>query len=302
MGRMADRVVVTGASGYIGGHLVSRLARDGWDITALNRRRSSHPLPSSVTDVVADVTEYPTLARHVAGADAVAHLACLPLAGSRADPSQAFRTNALGSFNVLEACRAHGVPRIVIASTAYVYGNPVTVPITETHPTFPTTVYGASKLAGEAFASAYRESHAMQTVVLRIFNVFGPAVDGAPRPTVDSAFVERARAGLPVTIHGNPEDARDFVHVNDVVDGIASVLSSPAVGVYNIGAGKAYTLRDLALAAGVPSNALRFDGSRRPALTWTADITRAMEDFAFRPRRDVLEFVSARRQELDPAS
>ncbi len=299
---VAEHVAVTGGSGYVGQHLVRRLIAEGWRVSALMRRPPASAVPA-VDVVLADVTEYATLEPHFRGVDAVIHLACLPINPSGADPRQAFQTNALGSFNVLEACHRHGVGRAVVASTAYVYGNPLTDPMAETHPTFPTNPYGASKLAGDAFTLAYAEWCRLTTVVLRLFNVFGPAADGQPRGTVEALFAERARAGLPVTVRGNPDDARDFVHIDDVVDALASALSRRASGVYNIGSGKAYTLRDLAKAAGVGDDQIEYDGLEidRPPAVVRADISQARRDLDFRPGTDVLDYVAGLALSADPA-
>ena len=286
-------VVVTGASGYIGRHLVPRLATDGWAVTALTRSPIRNLFAAPAKLALGDVTDYSSVTPHLQGVHAVVHLACLPLQASGRDARGSFTTNTLGTFNVLEACRQNGVRRIVVASTAYVYGPPLAVPMTELHPTLPSTQYGASKLGGDAFALAYDTPESMRTAVLRIFNVFGPAADGTPRPTVDSIFRERARAALPVTIHGNPADRHDFVHVLDVVDAIASALSPPAAGVYNIGSGRAHSLRDLALAAGVAENLIQVTGEQTRAVSYEADIARARRDLGFRPRRDVIVYVSS---------
>ena len=300
----AHRIVVTGASGYLGQHLVPRLAADGWVVTALTRHPDGSPFaprlgrfgpaqPVPVTPVRGDVTDYGSLTPHLQGVHAVVHLACLPLGASGRDPRGAFATNTLGTFNVLEACRENGVRRVVVTSSAYVYGLPLEVPMTEHHPTFPSTPYGASKLGGDAFALAYDAPESMRTAVLRIFNVFGPAADGTPRPTVDSTFRKRAQAGLPVTIHGNPADAHDFVHVLDVVDAVTSALSPSAAGVYNIGSGRACSLRALALAAGVDENLIQATGDQTRPAFYQADIARAKRDLGFRPRGDVIAYVSS---------
>lgn len=292
---MSGTVVVTGASGYIGQHLVRRLAEDGWKVTALLRRPPSGPVPPSVTVALGDVTDYPTLPPRFVGADAVVHLACLPIQPSSTDPRHAFAVNALGSFNVVEACRENDVGRVVVTSTAYVYGDPVTTPISEDHPTVPTNPYGASKLAGDAFAIAYGRSYGISTVLLRIFNVFGASADGRPRRTVETLFAERARAGLPVTINGHPGDARDFVHVADVVDALAAALCRNVTGIYNIGSGTAHSLSDVARAARIPDELLQraVDQTDRPPLVVCADISRARRDLDFEPRTNILDFVTS---------
>ena len=288
-------VVVTGASGYIGQHLVRHLAGDGWRVSAMMRRPPSHPVPPSVNVVLADITDYTTLHPHFAGAEAIVHLACLPIHPSSMDPREAFAVNALGCFNVLEACRRHNVARVVATSTAYVYGEPLTNPISEDHPTLPTNLYGASKLAGDAFTLAYARSDHLTTVLLRIFNVFGTPVGGGPRSTVETLFAEKARAGLPVTINGNPGDARDFVHVDDVIDALAGALSLDVSGVYNIGSGSAHSLYELAKAAQIDDDLISYGTEHvdRPPFVYRADISRATRDLGYLVRTSVLDFVAS---------
>ncbi|MDQ4142252.1 MAG: NAD-dependent epimerase/dehydratase family protein, partial [Actinomycetota bacterium] len=119
---VGEHVAVTGASGYLGQHLVRRLADEGWRVSAVMRRPPSSPVPVSVEVILADVTDHAALDPYLRGVDAVVHLACLPMNPSRTNPRQAFEINALGTFNVLEACRQNAVGRIVVSSTAYVYG------------------------------------------------------------------------------------------------------------------------------------------------------------------------------------
>ena len=266
------------------------------DVVAMVRRPTSNSTPAQVTQLMADVRDPGTLVPHLRPGDCVVHLACLPLEASNSQPRLAFATNTLGTFNVLEASRVQGVARVVLASSAVVYGPPLTVPMSEDHPTRPTSPYGASKLAGEAFAGAYAHHYERGLMTLRLFNVFGFAADGSPRGTVETIFSQRAAAGLPLRIDGHPDDAKDFVHVHDVVRAVLAACSTSATGVCNIGSGKATSLRSLAAASGVGDADLMVAApTSRDAETYTADIAMAQKLLGFQPGMGVEEFVAMSR-------
>lgn len=287
-------VVVTGAGGYIGTHLVAALRREGADVVAMVRPGRRTPLPEGLAVVEGDVTDPASLPGCLHRDDRVVHLACLALQPSEEDPEHAFATNTFGTFNVLRAAAAAGVARVVLASSSAVYGRPQAATMDEHHPTRPTAVYGATKLAGEAFVPTFACTATAGAAVLRLFNVFGKAADGRPRPTFETLIAERARASLPVTV-SSTEEARDFVHVGDVVGALVAAVRSSVEGVYNIGSGRATRLHDLALAAGVaPANLFVKAAAGPPApMSFAADIARARRDLGFRPTLDVVDFVQS---------
>jgi UDP-glucose 4-epimerase len=129
--------------------------------------------------------------------------------------------NATGTLVMLEAARAAGVKRFVYVSSSEVYGTSRSVPMTEHHPTFPSNAYGASKLAGEAYARAHFLSYGLPTVVVRPFNTYGPRChhEGDSGEVIPK-FLLRAQAGCPLVIFGDGEQTRDFTYVTDIVQGI----------------------------------------------------------------------------------
>jgi UDP-glucose 4-epimerase len=210
--------------------------------------RCAAPYLAGVTILCGDVRDFEQVSQAVTGKDIVVHLACLPVGPSLAHPIQDFEVNALGTVQVLKAARDHGVQRVIYTSTSEVYGRPQYRPMDEAHPTEPVTPYGASKLCGEIYCRAFERVYGLKSVVLRFFNLYGPAVDGRPRSTVDAIFVRRVLAGQPPVIRGNPEHARDFVHVRDAARAVwLAIQSEEALGqVINIGSGTATTLEQLA--------------------------------------------------------
>lgn len=152
------------------------------------------------------------------------HLAAVSgLENCRRNPDGAVLTNVLGTRNVLEAARKFDIQRVVFTSSAAVYGMPVTTPVGEDHPLRPMNLYGVTKLAGESLMRAYYDVYGLETVVLRLRNVYGVGVFTRWR-TVVPRFVRQAMEGKPLTVYGDGWQTRDFVHVLDVVEAIRLVL------------------------------------------------------------------------------
>lgn len=242
------RVLVTGGSGYVGQYVIPELVNRGARVTLFDSVRCAVPHLAGVSVLCGDVRDFEQVSQAVAGNDVVVHLACLPVGPSLAQPVRDFEVNALGTVHVLKAARDHGVQRVVYTSTSEVYGWPQYRPMDEAHPTEPVTLYGASKLCGEIYCRAFERVYGLKSVILRFFNLYGPAADRRPRPTVDAVFVRRVLAGQPPVIRGNPRHARDFAHVRDAARAVRLAIQSEAVlgQTINVGSGTATTLEQLA--------------------------------------------------------
>ena len=236
-----------------------------------------------------DVRDASAVARAVAGADAVFHLACLGVRHSLNHPRENHEVNASGTLVVLEAARATEVARFVHVSSSEVYGTARSVPMPETHPCRPHTVYGASKLAGECYARAYHDSYGYPTVVLRPFNAYGPrAHHEGDSGEVIPRFLLRALAGQPPVVFGDGTQTRDFSYVGDTARGIAEVgLRADAVGhTVNLGAGRETSILELAqqIPALIGAELPPVHEAPRPGdvLRLFADATLAQERFGYR--------------------
>jgi dTDP-glucose 4,6-dehydratase len=239
-------VLVTGAAGFIGSHVVERLVRDGVGVRAFVRYNSRNDygwLETSTLDLERDVEIFrgdlanpEAVAGAVADVDTVLHLgALIPIPYSYRHPREFVSANVEGTLNVLEACRRHGVRRLVHTSTSEVYGSPETVPIAETHRLWPQSPYAATKVAADQLALSYHRSFGLPVVVARPFNTFGPRQSArAVIPTVLSQVLTRDRIEL-----GSVHPTRDFVYVDDTAAGIvACAEASSALGeVVNLGTG-----------------------------------------------------------------
>jgi NAD dependent epimerase/dehydratase len=247
-------VLVTGAAGFIGSHVVERLVRDGARVRAFVRYNSRNDygwLEASDVDVERDVEVFlgdlanpEAVAGAVAEVDTIFHLgALIPIPYSYRHPREFLSANVEGTLNVLEACRRHGVRRLVHTSTSEVYGTPEMVPIAETHPLRPQSPYAATKVASDQIALSYNRSYRLPVVVVRPFNTFGPRQSArAVIPTVLTQALTRDRIEL-----GSVDPSRDFVYVEDTAAGIlACAESSSTEGeVVNLGTGVEVSVGDL---------------------------------------------------------
>lgn len=289
------RVLVTGGAGFVGSHLVDALAPAN-DVTVLDDCSTGDParLPDGVELVEADVADPDALARATPEGGVVFHLAArTSVERSVERPVAAHETNCEGSLRVLEAARRADA-RVVVASSAAVYGDPDTLPVAESAPKRPRSPYGIQKLSTDHLARAYHDLHGLDTVALRYFNVYGPRQRADGYAGVIAAFVRRALAGDPLAVHGDGGQTRDFVHVSDVVAANLAAARTDAVGrAYNVGTGEATSVRELA-------DVVRdLSGSEAPVVHESprdgdvrhsrADLSRARETLGYAPSVDVTE-------------
>lgn len=282
-------IVVTGGSGFIGSHLASHLAEDGHKVRIIDI--VPPPLGVGVEFVRGSVLDPLRLSKLFEGAEAVAHLAALvDVSASVKDPFSDFTVNALGTLYVLEAARKAGVKRVAYASSAAVYGNPVKLPIAETHPTSPLSPYGNSKLSAEKQVLLYNSLCGMENTALRLFNVYGSGQSPqSPYSGVITKFASAIREKRRPIIYGDGSQTRDFVHVDDVCDAFCMALSSRGfASPMNIASGREISVKDLlwkmcslAGAEPHPEYLAQREGEIEKSL---ADITLAKRQLGFAPK------------------
>jgi NAD dependent epimerase/dehydratase len=248
-------VLVTGAGGFIGSHLVERLVEEGCRVRALTHYNSRNDwgllelLPAetlaAVEVVSGDVTDPFAVRKAVKGCEVVYHLASLiAIPYSYEAPQSYVSTNVLGATNVMQACLDERVQRVVHTSTSECYGTAKYVPIDEAHPLQPQSPYSASKIGADAIAESYHRALGLPVATIRPFNAFGPRQSArAVIPTV----IAQALAGNEVRL-GSLTPTRDFTFVTDTVDGFIRVgNANEAVGqVINVGSGREISIGDLA--------------------------------------------------------
>lgn len=246
--------LVTGGAGFIGSHLVEHLLANDHAVTVLDDfstgRREHLPTHARLALIEADLLRVGA-DRFSGSYDGVVHLAALPSVNdSWTDLLRAHKLNLTATLRVIELAQGAGIPRMVYASSAAVYGDPLRVPVQEDDTTLPLSPYGLQKLAGEHYGRLLASEGGITFVGLRFFNVFGPRqVATSPYSGVISKFAAAFRAGESITINGDGSQTRDFVYVTDIVRGIAQALSLtglPPFSVCNLGTGRAVSIQELA--------------------------------------------------------
>jgi UDP-glucose 4-epimerase len=287
------RVLVTGGGGFIGSHLTEALVAAGARVRVLDdfssgRREHLQTVAARIEIVAGDVCDEAALDQAVAGVDTVMHLAARCVRLSLFDPEDVHRVNSHGTLRVLGAARRHGVGRVVYVSSSEVYGTAVSAPMSEDHPLNPTTIYGATKLAGELYTQALARSFDLPAIVVRPFNAYGPrahfkGVYGEVIPR----FTVRLLNGRRPVIFGDGRQTRDFTYVGDTVRGLLAAASVPrATGqVFNVARGEEVTVQRLAtlLAKGLGTELTPEFTEPRPADVrrhW-ADVGRARRELGF---------------------
>ena len=248
---MSKRILITGGAGFIGSHLARHFAEQA-EVTVLDDLRSGYVrnlegvrcrfLPGSILDDVA-------LKQAIAGAEEVYHLAAMvSVPESVAKPADCAELNTEGTRRVLDAALASGARKVVLASSAAIYGDNPTTPKLESMPPEPKSPYAETKLAGEKLLEQYRVAHGLGTASLRFFNVFGPRQD--PRSAYAAAvpiFIAKALCDEPIGIYGDGCQTRDFIHVTDIVGALAYAGDSKDMsGTYNVGYGQSQSILALA--------------------------------------------------------
>ena len=272
------KVMVTGGAGFIGSHIAEHFCSlpEDVEVVVLDNFRSGHQRNLKAYEtrgrlqfVEGSVTDRELVERTAAGCDYIFHLAAMiSVPESLERPYECVELNVNGTLSVLDAARKQGVKKVVLSSSAAIYGDDPTLPKLESMRPAPKTPYGITKLDGEYYLEMYRQEYGVPTTSLRYFNVFGPRQD--PKSQYAAAvpiFIHRAVRGDDITIFGDGKQTRDFVFVKDVVAANVLAASTPAMhGVYNVAGGETVTILQLAesIVAEVGSKSKIIHGPERP--------------------------------------
>ena len=303
------RLLITGGAGFIGSEVVRQAAEIATEVLVVDNLVNGHRenlegLPEHVRFFEADIRDIALMRALLDGVDAVFHLASLGVRHSIHSPRENHDVNATATLDLLAAAHAAGVERFVYISSSEVYGTAKWVPMNEDHPTFPKTVYGASKLAGECHTRAYHDTYGFATVVVRPFNTYGPrSHHEGDCGEVIPKFMLRGMAGKPMVIFGDGTQTRDFTYVSDSAYGILLAgAADDAVGqTVNLGSGVEFMINDLvaevARALGMPQPLVEHTEPRPgDVLRLCADMSKARELYGYRPRVSFVEGLAKLRE------
>ena len=225
------KILVTGGGGFIGSHLVDLLLNRHHSVVVLDNFSTGHrsnipAVHASLQIIEGDVRHPESVNCAAAGCDAIVHLAAVAsVQASVDDPLGTHQVNLVGTVNLLEAAKRYDISRFVFASSAAVYGNTETIPVSEATSLSPLTPYAADKLASEYYIDFYRRQYDLSPVIFRFFNIFGPRQDpSSPYSGVISIFMQRAISNKPITVFGDGEQSRDFVYIADLVQLLANAV------------------------------------------------------------------------------
>ena len=250
------RVVVTGGAGNVGSHVVdAAIAAGAREVIALDALVRG--VPENLSDALKtgsarlielDIRDREAVVTAIHGADVVFHQAALRWTRCQEAPRECQEVMVDGTFNVLDAAVQAKVKKVVLASSAVVYGEPVRLPFDEDHPLNGGTVYAAAKVANEQMGRAFARLHDLPVVTLRYFNVYGPRMDVRSRfVEVMVRWLDLIDAGKPLTLFGDGSASADFVYVGDVARANVLACESPATdAIVNVCSGVETRMRDLA--------------------------------------------------------
>lgn len=243
--------LITGAAGFLGSALGNHLAREGHQVRGLDDLSTGDPrgLSPDVHFTRGDVNDRPKLWTLLQEVDCVYHLAArVSVPESVLYPREYNAVNVGGTVSLMEAMRDVGVRRVILASSGAVYGDQGEQPLNETAIPDPGSPYAVSKISAEHYVRTIGTLWGMETVCLRIFNAYGPGQHlPASHPPVVPHFLRQALRGGTLVVHGNGEQTRDYVYVDDVVSAMVAAATAPNVNgrVINVGSGTETSIREL---------------------------------------------------------
>lgn len=242
--------LITGAAGFLGSALARRLVREGQNVRGIDDLSTGEPQTvSGIHFTRGDVNDRPKLWTLLQEVDCVYHLAARVLVSeSLLYPREYNQTNVGGTVSLMEAMRDVGVRRVVFISSGAVYGNHTQQPLSENSEVDPRSPYAVSKLAAEYYVRTIGALWGIETVILRVFNAYGPYQHLPPsHPPVVPNLLRQAVRGGTLVVHGDGSQTRDFVYVDDVVQAMVAAATAPNVdrSIMNVGSGVETSVRDL---------------------------------------------------------
>ncbi|PSN86608.1 hypothetical protein B9Q03_11605, partial [Candidatus Marsarchaeota G2 archaeon OSP_D] len=292
-------ILVAGGAGFIGSNLVDELLKRGFEVRVLDDLSSGkldnlrhHMNDKGFEFFQGSVTDYPTVLRVASGVDAVVDLAAKGnLAKSVEDPVSYHSVNTSGALYLLDACARKGVEKFVFTSSGSVYSSEATGAIDESTPYDPASPYAATKVCAEIYCKTFRKVYGLKTVILRLFNVYGPRREKSSYAGAVTNFMLKIMRGEPVEVFGDGTDVRDYVYVGDVVKAIILSLEKDVSGEYNVGTGVGTSTSSLiqmiGKVVGVQPSLINKPKRQGDTPSRVADITKSRKELGYTPEHDL---------------
>jgi UDP-glucose 4-epimerase len=278
-------IAVTGGAGYIGCTLIKNLLEEGHVVSSIDNQtkgdysKLSQLKAKNLTMIEGDIRNTDDLNTTFKGVDAVVHMAALSdLEVCNENPEEAISVNVYGTHRVLEVADRNKIQRIVFCSSAAVYGIPSSLPVTERHALHPLNLYGVTKFAGEKLVDAHHRNSGCETINLRFGNVYGVGLYTSWVGVIPK-FVALGLEGRPLTVYGDGESTRDFVHVEDISRAIVLSLTTKGISgeTFNIGS-ETTTVNEIASLVAI---GIKKATGRRPDITHVLPRPRETKDFSY---------------------
>ena len=292
------KILITGGAGFVGSHLTQKLLKEDAEIIVFDNlsfgTEENIPKAPNVFFYNGDVRNKEDLRNACAGVDVIIHLAAIvSVAVCEKYPELCYENNVIGTRNVFEVGKELDIPKIIYASSAAVYGNLESSSITEKDSVEPISEYGKSKLEKERIAQEYADS--INSIGLRFFNIYGPGLSMKNAyPSVLVAFFKKIKEGQAITVFGDGNQTRDFVHVYDIVQAISKSLKTTPAGskIYNVGTGIETSIITLAefIKTINPDVSIALEESRDFDIAKScSDISAIKNELGFEPTYNILE-------------
>lgn len=297
---MSKKSLVTGGAGFVGSHIVDRLLELGHKVVVIDNESSDghddYYWNEKCENHKVDICDFTAIAPLFQGVNYVFHLAAKASVQASVDnPIPSMMVQVMGTTNVLEASRLNGVEKFVYSSTSAAYGRNNPIPNREDMRENPLNPYAIGKLSGEQMVKAYYGLYGLKTVAFRYTNVYGERARhvGTYAPVI-SKFLKSKKLQEPLTIFGDGNQRRDFIHVSDVVNANTLVTYGELDKwgeVYNIGYGKNYSIQEIADFITESENQVFLPARPGEMRETLADISKAKSELTWKPKIDVLEWI-----------
>jgi UDP-glucose 4-epimerase len=289
------KILVTGGAGFIGKYLVKSLLENNHNVTIFDN--ISNSTKNSISSLIefgaqlieGDITKPLDILNAVKDHDVVIHLAAkISVSESISNPVETFQVNVDGTRNILAACEKNHIKKLIVASSAAVYGeSPSNVKLTEKSKTNPISPYGESKMKMEQEIIEFESNHDIDCIILRFFNIFGIG-QSSEYAGVITKFIEKIKREKPLEIFGDGLQTRDFVAIEDIISSIHNAISCDKSGTYNIASGKSVTIKELAekmiTLSGKKIDIQYLAGKKGDIMNSQADISQAQELMGYSPK------------------